>query len=485
MEGRRMTPVLLPGREQLPAPDVCDLPLGPQQVCDQLGEAVTDAAGSVLDDLADNLFDSFGRLLKWSMTWWTDLPAPQLTGAGGEPGPALAAIREYSGGLQVLLLTTGLIFAAGRLAMAKRAALAGEAQESVLMLARAVFTSMGFAAVVTVGTRAGDAFSDWVLTDVTRGDWARAIEHAIDLNTVSGPAQLGTGVLLVIGLLGTISALAQLVMLVVRQALLIVVVAVIPLAAAAAGTGPGSQAYKRLLGWALAFVLYKPVGALVYAIALTVIGGQDQQDPQQVLLGLILLVMSVVVLPALIRLVAPAVSVLGGGGGAGAALAGGAAGIAMAGVGDRSQARTASENDTGHGGTGAPSGSPTPPGGAGGGGRAMPGGGSDASAAADSGDGSHGRSGGGSISPGSGGGARSAGVAPKPGAGAGSVGGAPAGGGEAAAAAGAGPAGAAVMAGQVAKDAAKSGVSAMESETRNATEGGLDPDALGPGEVRR
>lgn len=472
-----------PAREQIPIPGVCDVPLGPQQVCEQLGQAVSDATGSVLEDLADSMTEGLGTVLRLVMTWWTKLPAPELAGAGGAPGPALSTIRDYSGGLQVLLLTTGLIFAAGRLAMAKRGALAGEAQESFLMLARAVFTSMAFAAVVTVGTRAGDAFADWVLVDAAGGDWAGAIERATELNAVSGPLQLGTGLMLLIGLLGTISALVQLVMLVIRQALLIVVVAVIPLAAAAAGTGPGSQAYKKLLGWALAFVLYKPVGALVYAVALTVIGGQDQNDPHQILLGLILLVMSVVVLPALIRLVAPAVSVLGGGGGAAAALAGGAAGIAMASMGDRSQARTSSENDTGASGSGPGVPGPTPPSGEGGGGRALSG------TSGDSGSGSGGtaaRSGGGGASgasagAGSGSGAsRTPSSAPKPGASSGGG----AGGGEAAAA-GAGVAGAAAMAGQMAKDAAVSGVTALESQTREATEGSLDPDALGPGEVRR
>lgn len=264
----------------------------------------------------------------------------------------LSGIREYTSGLQVLLLTCGIIFAAARLALAKRGGVAGEAQESFLMLARAVFASMAFAAIITAGTRAGDAFAEWVLFDASRGD-AHNIVAALaefDLERNSG---LGTGVLLVLFLLGIISMLIQLVMLVLRQALLILVVAAIPLAAAASGTGPGSQAYKRLLSWSLAFVLWKPVGALVYAIAFTV-AGRDQKDPQLVLLGLILLVMSVVVLPALIRLVAPAVATLGSGGGASAVLAGGAAGVAMASLGDRSGGRKVSEERTRPAGAGHP-----------------------------------------------------------------------------------------------------------------------------------
>lgn len=41
------------------------------------------------------------------------------------------------------------------------------------------------------------------------------------------------------------------------------------------------------------------------------------------------------------------------------------------------------------------------------------------------------------------------------------------------------------MGAQIANDTAQQGVSAVEGQTRDATEGGLDPDAMGPGEVRR
>ncbi|WP_109527685.1 MULTISPECIES: hypothetical protein [Nocardia] len=477
------------GREQL-VPDVCDVPLGPQQACEQLGQAAQDAAGSVIDELSDAMAKGFAFLLRLAIGWWTDLPAPELTAAGGEPGPALMVIRDYSGGLQVLLLTTGIIFAAARLALAKRGGVAGEAQESFLMLARAVFASMVFAAVITLGTRAGDQFADWVIFDASRGDLTGAVDRVtqIDSSTVG----LGSGLLLVVALLGVISTLVQLVMLVIRQALLILVVAVIPLAAAASGTGPGSQAYKKLLSWSLAFVLYKPVGALVYAIAFTVIGTEKQTDPQQILLGLILLVMAVVVLPALVRLVAPAVATLGGGGGATAVMAGGLAGVAMGSAGESGGARKVSEGEnapggtgTGDGGGGGSGGSGPPPGG---GGRPMSGG----SGASDEGSPGSGSS---SLDSGGGnGGSRTSGGTARPssavgktseGSGAGAAAGSGGEAGGASSAAAGGVAGAAMMAAQAVKDAGTQAVSAVEAQTADAAEGGWNADSLSPGEVRR
>ncbi|MCC3328253.1 hypothetical protein [Nocardia abscessus] len=491
MEDHTMTATLAtppPGtgswRRQLPDIDWCDIPQGPREICmakRAATDAASEAAGSVLDDLTSHLGESFGALLRFVMTWWTALPSPQLADERGGLGPALSGIREYTSGLQVLLLTCGLIFAAARLALAKRGGVAGEAQESFLMLARAVFASMAFAAIITTGTRAGDAFAEWVLFDASRGDAHNIVAEVaeFEFETRSG---LGAGTYLVLFLLGIISMLIQLVMLVLRQALLIVVVAVLPIVAAASGTGPGSQAYKRLLSWSLAFVLWKPVGALVYAIAFTV-AGRDQQDPQLVLLGLILLVMTVIVLPALIRLVAPAVAILGGGGGAAAVVAGGAAGIAMAAAGERSSARKVSEGENAPGGGGSGSsaaGGPAGGGGGGGGGRPMPGGGDGAASPAATSAGTGGGNAGGS--------ANGRGGARPTGAGAGkppSASAAGSGGGEAAGAAGGGVAGAAVMGAQMVKDAAQHTVSAIESQTHEATATSLDPDALGPGEVRR
>ncbi|MEU3010126.1 hypothetical protein [Nocardia asteroides] len=458
-------------------PDVaCIAVPGIKEVC-QLGSAASGAASaardSVIDGIASDLSESLTVALRIVMAWWTTFPSPELATAAGRPAPVLAQIREYTSGLQVVLLTAGIMFAAARLALAKRGAVAGEAQESFLMLARAIFGALTFGALITVATTAGDEFSAWVIFDVTDHDLDTAVSRIADPKVM---ANLGPGILLVLGVLGVISLLVQIVMLVIRQALLVVVVAVIPMAAAASGTGPGSQAYKRLVAWSLAFVLWKPVGALVYAIAFTVTGGSDQTDPQMVLLGVILMVMSVVVLPALIRLIAPAVATLGGGGGATAVLAGAGAGIAMSAAGSRPQARKMSESENAGKSNGQSShGSSTPsgPGGAGGA-RSM----TASTGSPQAGTTPTAAPGGGSVAAGPGvGGSRTGGVSA---AGAGASGRAAATG-----AMGAGPAGAAMLGAQLTVGTMQSLASGAQTAVPESSSGPVDPDALGPGEVRR
>ncbi|MEV0688270.1 hypothetical protein AB0I35_30875 [Nocardia sp. NPDC050378] len=427
------------------------------------------ASDSVIGSIAADLIDSLVSGLRLVMAWWTTFPSPELTTSQGQPAPVLGQIREYTSGLQVVLLTAGIMFAAARLALAKRGAAAGEAQESFLMLARATFGAMTFGVLITVATTAGDEFASWVVFDAARGDLDTAVGRIADPRITGN---LGSGILLVLGVLGLVSLLVQLVMLVIRQALLVVVVAVIPMAAAASGTGPGSQAYKRLVAWSLAFVLWKPVGALVYAIAFTVTGGGDEPDPQMVLLGMILMLMSVIVLPALIRLIAPAVATLGGGGGASAALAGAGAGIAMSAVGSGgSQARRMSEAENSGSSSSPPSsgGPSSPPGGAEGARPMSPNSGTPP----------------GGTPSGSGGNAAS--PAPPVGGGSGKGGASVSragGGGNAAAPEGTGTGSSAVsMGAQLAVGAVQGTASATERSVPESPQ--MDPDSLGPGEVRR
>ena len=141
--------------------------------------------------------------------------------------------------------------------------------------------------------------------------------------------------MLLVGVIGVLGALAQAVLLVVRQAMLIVVVAVLPVAAAAGGTEVGQQSYHKLTAWIIAFLLFKPVAALAYGIAFLsaaqpgsnpVVG--DTEQFQTALVGMILLICTAAVLPALMRVITPAVGAVGSGGSG----LGAAGGVLMAGA---------------------------------------------------------------------------------------------------------------------------------------------------------
>ncbi|MGF6888050.1 hypothetical protein ABIA39_006563 [Nocardia sp. GAS34] len=348
-----------------PAPNSggqCDLPSILGSACTALHNALKNTVGGTTGELANSVFGAvvksllggLTQVLEWCLDWWITLPSPQLAEpTTGTPGPVLSAVREYTGDLQIYLMTGAIILTGARLAMARRGELVGQTQETFVMFARAVFASWMFAALVAVGTHFGDVFSSWVISDATHGDAAGVVKNMVNFDALTGNQGLGTGAMFLIAIFGLIGALLQLVLLVVRQALLIVVVALIPVAASVSGTGPGSQAYQRLVAWSLAFVLYKPVGALIYVVAFSA-SSQPNSNAQQTLLGLILLALVAIVMPAIMRLVAPAIATMGGSGmgmlAAGVIGAGIGRAIGGGGSSEDSSARTVDENPTGTGG---------------------------------------------------------------------------------------------------------------------------------------
>ena len=114
----------------------------------------------------------------------------------------------------------------------------------------------------------------------------------------------------------------QIVLLFFRTAVLLVLMVVFPIAAACSSTEAGRSWFAKVCGWLIAFLLYKPTAALIYLIAFTVIGppqpAETGRDPLlTALYGITLMTLSVLALPALMRLCVPlSAAVAGGGGGA-------------------------------------------------------------------------------------------------------------------------------------------------------------------------
>jgi len=138
----------------------------------------------------------------------------------------------------------------------------------------------------------------------------------------------------------------------VRVGVVTIFAGLLPLAAAGTGTQTGMDYFKRISSWLLAFVIYKPAAATVYASAFLLIG--DGKDATSVLSGLFMLVLSIVALPAMLRLVTPMV------GAAVAAGAGAGGGMAAAGMVLATGARMSSSASAGR--PGPPTGGSQPPG---------------------------------------------------------------------------------------------------------------------------
>lgn len=236
----------------------------------------------------------------------------------------------YVGGLAVLSIVIGGI----RMAWEQRAQPGKDLIQSLITL---IVVSGSGLAIITLAVTAADAFSIWVLNGATDCDVSAGGEsqcfgtNVAALVALTASSPLGMMGVLILGTIALLMTYVQVALMVIRGGLLVVLAGVLPLTASFTNTQMGKQWFGKAVGWTLAFILYKPAAALVYAAAFSLTGTDAFQDDGgglwTVLTGLALMLMALVALPALLRFVAPMTGAVAGGGAAGMAMAGAAAGV--------------------------------------------------------------------------------------------------------------------------------------------------------------
>lgn len=397
--------------------------------------------------------------------------APAVSSSGS---PTVAFVQNSLWWYMVAVAVLGVIFGAGRMAWEQRAEPGKDLVKSLLTLV--VVSGAGLTAVSLL-VAAGDSFSVWLLNgaldcsiDDTNGTcFGGNMAGLLALTTNPATGGLGSIMVIILGLLAVFGSIVQILLMVVRAGMLVVLAGVLPVSAAATNTETGRNMFRKTVGWLLAFILYKPAAAIVYATAFKLSGTSIFKDDGSglisVIVGLTLMAVALVALPALMSLIIPAVSSIASGSGmATAALAGAAmlpsgavaAGKLLGGGGGGSDSGGDSSSAP-------PSGSTNSAGPAGGTGGSGPSG-----SPGGSGSGSTGASG-----PAGANGAGTTGAAGSTGAaGAGAGAGAAAGGGAAAAGAAAGPVGAAVGVGvQAVTGTVKAAAGAVQSAADDSSGG--------------
>jgi hypothetical protein len=291
-----------------------------------IGGAVS---GGILDSIASAFSTAEGEMLKLLLSAWVNVPTPNLSSTSGTVGFLQSSLSWYVAAAAVL----GLLVAAGRLAIERKPDAAKEAATGMLTT---LLTIGAGVATISLLSAAGDAFSTWIL-DQAAGS-ATPTQALTQLGSFTGlMATGGAGLIILLSVLAIIGMVVQLAMVLIRSVLLVVLVGVWPLAAASSMTEMGRQWYKKITGWMIAFLLFKPAAAIVYAAAIKMTLSSDSVLAS--IEGIILIILASLTLPALMKFIVPAVSSVGSMGagevlGAGIAAATGAAMvIGTAGVG--------------------------------------------------------------------------------------------------------------------------------------------------------
>jgi len=262
----------------------------------------------------------------------TGLLPRQPINAGGTVAFLQSGLWWYMGAAAVI----SVIIGAARMAWEQRAEPGRETVKSLLTL---VVVAGAGVTVVGLLVAATDSFSVWILDASLDCNVAGEGSTCFGNNMLqllaltTNPATSGLGSLLII-ILGVIAILAtafQILLMVARGGMLVILTGILPLSASFTNTEMGKSWFRKNVGWLIAFILYKPAAALVYAAAFQLAGTDIFKDDGTgllaVLTGIMLMVIALFALPSLMRFVTPMVGATAGGAAGGALAAGALAGL--------------------------------------------------------------------------------------------------------------------------------------------------------------
>src|SRR6478735_3890215 len=324
----------------------------------QAGAAIEDVANDAVKNMAKAIADAVGQTVQTLGTFWLNVGTPALTAAPGgstASDPVLFlqnSLYFWTASLAVLSVLVG----AAKMVIERRGA---PLRDLVRSLATLIVVSGAGVAAVGLLTVAADQFSAWIIKNSTNGTSFN--DNITAMLALSATSPIGAIMIILLGLIAILASVMQIVLMIIRGGLLVILTGIFPTAAAFTNTEAGKGWFQKCTAWLIAFILYKPAAAIVYATAFQLSGtrifgnGGDGKDFGSALMttitGLALMVIALFAMPALMRFVTPMVGAVAGGGGALAAgtvgaLASGAISMGSAGRGGGSSTSSTTTSST-------------------------------------------------------------------------------------------------------------------------------------------
>lgn len=294
------------------------------------GDGICAATEGFLNALFHGVTDSLGDLAKSLGSFWVNTPSIPLVGDDN----AVKFIRDTTLWYVGVLMVISVLIAAGQMMWTRKGQPLTELLSSLLKFA---IINAASVSGVTMLLDSGDKFSAWIIKQATDEGFEKALTNLLGNDVFKSHITPGIAIFaIVMGIIAIIVSVIQIGLLIVRSAMALILMGTLPLAFSATNTSWGKQWSQKHVSWLIAFILYKPVASLVYAAAFKVFGsfgkidGDDGQRMMYFVSGLVLMIGALFALPAMMRLIVPAVGAAAGAGGA--MFAGAAVGSAASGA---------------------------------------------------------------------------------------------------------------------------------------------------------
>lgn len=300
---------------------------------DWVGDLASSVAGDTVEKvilfMAGWLVEIFTTMLDFVGTWWLNIGAPEM-GAGSATERVQRATTTFVGVAGII----GTAFAVLRIA---RDHSRESAENLVMGLIRTVVVSGLAVSMVALSLAVTDEVAPW-LVDTIAGDAARdGLGQSMGLDAVAGSTMALTtaGILIVLAPFAILGAILNAALVIFSYGVAGALCGILPIFAAASTTERGRKAFDKAVGWLISVILFKPVAAVLYGFGLALMNGisgtGDGEVANQVitlLTGTVIIFSACLSMPALARVMVPAVSAGPRGMGAGGlAMLGGAVAI--------------------------------------------------------------------------------------------------------------------------------------------------------------
>lgn len=307
-----------------------------------IGDWFTD----VLRNTVSALIQGVSEAVKWVSTYFLYLPAPVLQGEGAGWSPA-ERVQAYTNWAVIIGGMIGMAFA---LIMVARRKDADSAVDVFMGFFRVILVTGAGIPTISLLAKFFDQASPWLINMIAGGTFEDGLGTLVGVDAAAASGMgVGTLVLMLVSLVfGVLGGILNLFMVMFNWGVLPVVAGLLPVLAAAAMSERGRSGFNRVLAWTAAILLFKPVAAVIYGVGIAsgrmITGGVEDsgQIVLQSIYGTVLLCAAGIALPAIARIVAPAIAAGTQGGGAGlligagmvaaGAVTGGAAAVAAAGA---------------------------------------------------------------------------------------------------------------------------------------------------------
>jgi type IV secretion system protein TrbL len=254
------------------------------------GCQLSQVPGLTANALVNSISADLANVMKSLMTFWIKAPNPDLSSG---PGSVIAQVQNITTPIIVFSVIVGIIVAGMKLIRAS-----SDTQGDLESLTRGLLLIVAVSvAGATVVALLESGFAEMAQYILDKGFNGHDVGQTL-LTLFSDPTGGGSISTIIFGILGIIVSAIQWAIMIFRGAILALLVGILPVAAAGALTNGGMQSFKKVCGWIAAFILYRAAAAIIYATAFLMLGSGSSSG---IMFGEILIVLSILALPALLR----------------------------------------------------------------------------------------------------------------------------------------------------------------------------------------